>query len=510
MSAVGRALVAAAHARCALRSLAARYPRPVQELTLRRLLKKAERTSFGRFHQFSTIRNPAEFRRKLPLRRYAELKPWFERGLRGEADVTWPGRIRYFGMTSGTTSGNKYLPISRELIANQRRFGFDPIASYLAWTGDSELLDGRAMLLGGSATLDRNEHGILIGDNTGIMAAHMPKLVEKIYRPSRAVRELRDWNQKIAAVARESINEDVRLLAGTPGWFPGLLDRVIAEARAAGRNVSSIREVWPNLKLITGGGISYEPYRPLIEARIGRSVPYVDVYNATEGGIMGVQDRSDDRAMLLLADAGVYYEFVPLEELEASEPRRLSLWEVERDVVYALALTTPSGIFGYLIGDCVRFVETFPHRFLFEGRTSAFLNTQGEHVSQGELEAAVSAACGAALVELADFAVACEVRDRERSARHVFYIEWQGGDLDLDELSRAIDAGIRLHNDDYATHRDAEIGLDAPLVRRVPAGTFRSFMQRRGKLGGQNKVPRVLSAADQQVLEEAAQALALS
>jgi hypothetical protein len=318
---------------------------------------------------------------------------------------------------------------------------------------------------------------------------------------------MRDWNAKLVAAAREAMREDVRIVAGTPGWFPGLFDQVLLAARESGRRAETIRDVWPNLRLITGGGISYEPYRPLIEARLGRSLPYVDVYNATEGGIMGVQDREHDRAMLMLSDAGVYYEFVPLEELEKAAPRRFSLWEVEAGVPYAIVMSTPSGVFGYLLGDCVRFVETFPHRFLFEGRTAGFLNLTGEHVSQGELEQAVAAACSSAKATLADFTVVGEVAERESPARHVFYVELVGPDPDLNVLARGIDAGIRRHNDDYATHRDARSGLAAPAIERVPAGTFHLFMERRGKLGGQNKVPRVLKLEERQSLEESARAL---
>jgi hypothetical protein len=507
MSLFGRAVVAAAHARSTARALAARFPRAHQELTLRRLMRIAEKTAFGRAHHFDRIRTPRDLRERLPLQRYSDLKPWFERGLAGEPDVTWPGKLGYYGMTSGTTSGNKYLPISAELIRNQRIGGFEPLASYLSWTNDSRLLDGRAILLGGCQSLDQNEHGILIGDNTGIMAAHMPKLVAKNYLPSRPVREMRDWNAKLVAAAREAMREDVRIVAGTPGWFPGLFDQVLLAARESGRRAETIRDVWPNLRLITGGGISYEPYRPLIEARLGRSLPYVDVYNATEGGIMGVQDREHDRAMLMLSDAGVYYEFVPLEELEKAAPRRFSLWEVEAGVPYAIVMSTPSGVFGYLLGDCVRFVETFPHRFLFEGRTAGFLNLTGEHVSQGELEQAVAAACSSAKATLADFTVVGEVAERESPARHVFYVELVGPDPDLNVLARGIDAGIRRHNDDYATHRDARSGLAAPAIERVPAGTFHLFMERRGKLGGQNKVPRVLKLEERQSLEESARAL---
>lgn len=493
---IGRGAVAAARLRGRQLSRHADNPRPVQERALRHLVQRMGQTAFGRAHGLDSVDSPEAFRQALPLFKYADLKPWFERALDGEPDVVWPGRIQYFGMSSGTTAGNKYLPISHDSVRQQQRGGFDPVASYLRWTGDTGLLDGKAIMLGGSSRLEPQPNGILVGDNTGVMASHMPRLVQRNYLPSVEVRAIDDWEAKLDAIVEESLDADVRLIAGTPSWFPGLFDRLLEAARARGRAAGHIHDVWPNLRLMTGGGVNFEPYRRLIRARLGRHVPYVDVYNATEGGIMGVQDRPDERPMQLLPDNGLYYEFVPVEDLDADNPRRFSLWEVETGVVYALAVTTMSGIASYLIGDCVRFVECFPHRFLFEGRTAAFLNVTGEHISQGELEQAARHASEMLATGLRDFTVAAEVDVGAHSGtRHLWMVEFDGPVPDLEGFAQLVDGRLQDNNGDYSAHRGSQSGLLRPAVIALRAGAFDSWMKQRGKLGGQHKVPRVLNDA---------------
>jgi hypothetical protein len=494
---IGGAFQAAAKLR--MRALRANSlaPQRVQRETLLALLRRAARTEFGRAHGFDRIDGVFAYRERVPVRDYAALRPWLERALEGERDVTWPGRIRYFGMSSGTTAGNKYLPISAQHVKNQQRHGFDPVAAYLGWSGDWGLFDGKAVMLGGSSKLTRHPSGALIGDNTGIMANHMPWYIQRQYRPTPKVREIPEWDAKVRALADESLDCDVRLLAGTPSWFPGLFDALIERAREKGRRVSSVREIWPNLSLMTGGGIDYEPYRALIEARVGRDVPYVNVYNATEGGIMGVQDRPDREGMLLVPDNGVFYELVPLERLGEDNPPRLALWEAELGVVYAVVVTTCSGLWSYLLGDTIRFVERFPHRFVFQGRTAAFLNVTGEHVSQGELERAARRAAAETGVRLRDFCVGADIGAGDDGAgvvgaQHVWLVELDGAQRDLSEFVAIADADLQAGNEDYQVHRGSRMGLRAPRAVCLPPGSFYEWMRERGKLGGQNKIPRVV------------------
>jgi len=475
--------------------------RKLQERTLRGLLAKAQHTLFGREHGFAHVRDVAEFRQRVPLRSYRELSPWCARAMAGEPDVLWPGQIPYFAMSSGTTAGNKYLPISLDAIRQQRRGGFEPVAAYLRAGGARDVLGGSLMLLGSTTSLELLPGGVLVGDNTGIMARHVPNALRSKQLPSEPVRGILSWDVKMRALAKEAITRDVRMIGGTPAWFTGLFDAVLEEAAQRGMRADGILDIWPRLRLLTGGGVRYAPYRALIEARLGARhgahVPYLDVYNATEGGIMAVQDRLDEPFMRVLPDAGVFYEFVPIEDLNSSAPRRLSLWEVEPGGVYALAVSTPSGLFAYVIGDCLRFHSVFPHRVTFEGRTAAFLNVCGEHVSQAELERAVSRACHEQAAVLAEFAVSPDVSERS-VVRHRYFVECEvhGCAPDPERMARAIDAEIARGNDDYGTHRRTALSLAAPEVQLLPRGAFEKFMRARKKFGGQHKVPRVIEDAN--------------
>jgi hypothetical protein len=494
MSVFGRTVLGAAIARIDLLRSRACDPRRSQERALLRLVERACSTTFGRAHGFRAIGSIEAFRDRVPVRSYAELDPWFARARAGEPNVVWPGRVRYFGMSSGTTAGNKYVPISRASVKQQQRGGFLPLASYLAATRNAAVTGGKFLLLGGSSKLEERAGGILVGDNTGIMAHHVPRVVRAKYLPRPETRAISEWDAKILAVAREAVTEDVRVIAGTPSWFSGLFDAVCDEARRRGKRARHVRDVWPNLELLTGGGISFEPYRAFVEERVGGAVAYVDVYNATEGGIMGVQDRLELREMLLVPDDGVFYEFIPADEASAPSPKRLSIWEVEVGQTYAIAVSTMSGLFAYRIGDCVRFTSAFPHRFVFEGRLGGFLNVAGEHVSQGEIERAVRRAAIACGWTIAEFTVGSEVRTS--STAHVYYLELAGmrdpPAAERERFAAIVDADLREGNGDYDAHRVA-LGLSLPDVRIVPPGTFYAFMKARSKLGGQHKVPRVLA-----------------
>ena len=493
MSGYSASLWLLAEARARQRRYLASEPRAAQERALLKLVRRAERTAFGREHDFSAVQSVASYRARVPVARYENLRPWFERALQGESDVTWPGKIAYFAMTSGTTGGNKYLPISSDSIAQQQRGGFEPIASYLSWTKDRALLDGKGLLLGSSSELERRPSGVLVGDNTGIMARHMPWLVSSKYLPSKEIRRIANWDEKMLAVAREAVEQDVRLVAGTPAWFPGLFDAVLRRAAELRLPCRTLCEVWPELRLLTGGGIAYEPYRALIELRLGRRIPYVETYNATEGGIIGVQDVADEPGLLLLPDNGVFYELVPFDEFSRENPRRLCVWEAELEVPYVLLVSTMSGLFSYAIGDVIRFVERFPHRFVFEGRVQAFLNVQGEHVSQGELERAVLAASRSQAVRVRDFTVSADVGvDGGSAARHVVLIEFDGRAPDPVAFAERFDRDLSAGNEDYATHRGTQHGLRHPKLSVLPVGSFEEWMRRRGKQGGQHKVPRLV------------------
>ena len=358
----------AAHARIAQLRRRARDPRTSQLRTLRTLVTRAMNTAFGRHHDFALIHDHRIFRMRVPIRRHAALAPWFAQARAGERDVSWPGRIPYVARTRGTTADAKSFPLSMESIAQKQRGAFDAVAAYVAGSGDRSLTDGKWLFLGGSNALETLPNGIRTGDTTGIMANHIPWLAQGIQLPR--PRGITDGEERLARIARECLDEDVRLVAGCPSEWPALFELLLEEARARKRKPRSLRSIWPNLRVLIGGGASYAPYREELDALAGGPIPYVETYVATEGGILGVRDRLDDAAMLLLPDNGVFYELVPFEELQSLQPTRLPLWEAERDVVYALVVSTMSGIFACSMGDCIRFVETFPHRFVFERRVT--------------------------------------------------------------------------------------------------------------------------------------------
>lgn len=496
MGLIGHGLVLAARVRGWQLERHAADPRPAQLRTLRRLMRCAGRTRFGLAFGLGEVRSPRDLAARLPILRYEDMEPWILRARDGEPDVIWPGRIRYFARSSGTSSGrNKILPITSASIRQQRRGGFDSIAAWLRHTGDPTLFDRQAILLGGSSKLQRLPSGVLFGVNTGIMANHIPFFVRHVYRPSPAVRQIEDWDEKLDRLVAETLDADVRLVAGTPSWFPGLFDRLIDAARARGRQASTVCDIWPNLKLLTGGGINFEPYRALLEQRFGGPVPYYDVYNSSEGGVMGVQDTPDGREMVLLPDAGVFYEFVPLDRWGDPDPPRLALWETERDVSYAVVVTTINGLYSYALGDVLRFTEVFPHRFVFEGRTSAFLNVHGEKLSQRALEGAIRKVSAEEQVEIADFTVSASF-EPHGGPRHVWWIEPRGPCPEPEHLARRIDEVLKQDSPIYASHRRGQEGLQPPRVRLVPQGGFHRWMRERGKLGGQNKVPRVMQTPE--------------
>ena len=359
--------------------------------------------------------------------------------------------------------------------------------------GGGDLFGGRLLFLGGSTAL--RPHGdVFVGDNTGIMALHVPRCLRGLHAPDAAVRAMPSWEQKVAAAAAQCADVDLRMLAGVPSWIVLFGEAVLERCRAAGRRADTLADVWPHLQLFVHGGVTFAPYASRMRALIGREIRCTDTYSASEGGMLAVQDRRDDPGMLPLLDRATFFEFVPVEELGRPDARRFACHEVEPDVDYAVALTTDSGIVSYLVGDVVRFTSVAPLRLVFAGRTAHTLNAFGEHVSGGELERAVAAASTATGAIVSEFAVGVRYPDAgEPMGGHRYLIEFHRAPDDDAAFARVLDETLQRGNEDYATHRS--YGLLAPVVEPLPAGAFLAFMRRRGKIGGQHKVPRVLAAA---------------
>lgn len=480
-------------------------PAPVQEELLKELVSKGRKTTFGREHGFAAINCVADYQERVPLREYLAFKPYWDRLLEGATDVTWPGRISRFALTSGTTAGNKLIPVSREGIRSFLRAGRDVLNFYLQATEDTDLFKGKFLYLGGSTELKPAAHGIQMGDLSGIMAKAMPSFVERFRLPSAEANLIPDWEKKLEVVAKESVNADVRGISGTPSWVLCLFQRVFELKRAEGGRAETLADVWPNLSFMVHGGTSFEPYRKTFGDLFGKTVQTIEVYPASEGFI-GIQDQLGEPDLLLMADTGLFYEFVPVEEMDKPEPTRLTVANVEKDVQYAIVLTTNSGLWSYVIGDIVRFTSLRPHRLRVTGRIKQFLNAFGEHLIAEEVENALTRAAHETDAEVKEFHLApVYPSDPRVRPAHQCIVEFTNPPGDTDRFAEIFDAQLCEQNDDYAAHRKDDAGLTAPEVIPVPEGTFYDTMKSLDKLGGQHKVPRLSNERDfaDQLLETA-------
>lgn len=480
-------------ARIAMRAMARARANPVKEQaqTLARLVSQARDTRFGRAHGFGSIRSVADYRARVPLRRYEDFwQDWWRTDFPRLDNVTWPGLIRMFASTSGTSTGRmKYIPLTPDMLAANRLAGMDLLAAHFAHYPQSRAMDGKSLMLGGSTALRRLTPDVLEGDLSGIMASHLPWYAEPMVYPSRAVSLLSDWDEKIARIAQGAVRENIRILSGTPSWVLILLDRM----KEAGADLSA-------LQLLIHGGVRFDPYRPLFEARLGTrpDLDWREVYPASEGFIASA-DLGPGEGLRLHTDTGLFFEFVPLDEIDAPQPRSHWLDEIEVGVQYAVVLTTCAGLWRYVLGDTVRFVSRDPPRLLVTGRLSSMISAFGEHLIGEEIDKAVAQAAqaqGAGIVDYTIFAVMPQSHETN-IGHHRYYIESEAP-LEKTRFARDLDQALKTLNDDYDVHRAGDFGMGPPEIIFVRPGAFAGWMQARGRAGGQNKVPRVLHDAELQ------------
>ena len=466
-----------------------RDPVAAQRRTLLDLVRGAAETSFGKAHGFAGIRTHSEFAARVPVRRYVDFVPWIERQLAGEEDVCWPGRPRYFAKTSGTTAGDKSIPVTGAMVAQNRRAGRDVLTFHLRGNPGSKILGGRQLFLGGSTLLDRLPTGAFRGDLSGVMASEMPFYLRRGILPSPPVVAIEDWERKLDAIARESLSQDLRVLAGMPSWSLLLFE---AWKRLSGG--ATVGELFPNLELFVHGGVRYDPYRAPVEAALGHGVHRLEVYPASEG-FLAVQDDAPAPGMRLGLDYGTFYEFIPAADSGSDSPCRLGIGEVSTGETYSIVLSNVAGLWAYEIGDLVRFVSTGPPRVVVAGRTGHFSNCCGENLIVEEVEAASTAAAAACRVPIGEFTVGPVYPDATDSRpRLEWVVEIPDDEPFLEEpLLIAFDRTLRARNHDYDTKRTHDTGMLPPLLTVVPPGTFHGWLRSRGKLGGQNKVPRLMN-----------------
>jgi len=466
-------------------------PAAEQASLLAHLARRGAATRFGRDHDLGAVRSVADYQARVPLRRFHELEPYWARLRAGERDVTWPGRIRLFAVTSGSTGQPKYVPVSEEGLRGFLLAGRDILSHYIVNTRDVAHFRGKFLYLGGSREPTPGPNGVVNGDLSGIVAEQTPWVYRPFRLPTPRVHLVPDWEAKLDAVADEAWNADVRGVSGIPSWLVALFERVLERRRAAGLPASCIADAWPNLTLVVHGGVSFEPYRGLFQQLIGRPFYGLEVYLGSEG-FLAIQDQAGSPDLALRMDAGIFHEFVPVEALGSERPPRHWAGTVETGVEYAIAVTTASGLWGSLIGDTVRFTSLRPHRLRFAGRTEQFLSAFGEHLRDVDVEAAVVVACEQTGARIAEFHVAPIYPSADSRRRgHQWFVELDLPPPDPDAFVRALDTALQRRNVDYEEHRRHDADLPLPELCPVPPGTFYAAMRRLGRIGGQYKVPHV-------------------
>ena len=487
----------AAHRRRALEGVARDAGR-VQEATLLHLVRSARATEFGRSHGFDDIHSVADYQARTPLGDYLRFMPLWNRALEGERDVTWPGRVNYWVKTSGTTAGDKLIPVTQDAFRAHRRGGWDALLIAAERVESDQLLGGPLLFLGGCTALSRIGKDAWVGDLSGLVVRDLPPGMRGRYSPGRAISSIPDWDHRIDAVATLVQSQDLRLISGMPSWLLILFERAARVARAGRRPISNLGECWPNLSVFIHGGISFAPYRATFEEWLGRPLEYVEVYPASEGFVALQTERTG--GLTLMLDYGIFYEFVPIEDLGRARPRRHTVADVELDRPYAVTLTTPGGLWSYLLGDTVRFTSRDPLRLVITGRTRHFVNAFGENVIIEEVEQALVVACRRTGAEPAEFTVAPRYPSAgEPRGGHDWLVEFRTPPRDRQAFVRQLDEALAALNTDYRTKRTLDVGMLAPRLVELPAGSFHRWMREVGKLGDQHKVPRVLN--DRAVVE---------
>jgi hypothetical protein len=412
------------------------HPLKAQEKVFNELISAARNTAFGKDHDFNSIRNYSDFKTRVPLTDYEELKPYIERIKNGESDVLWKGLPIYFCKTSGTTSGAKYIPISKESIHNHIQSAKLALLCYIHETGRSEFVDGKMIFLQGSPELNK-QGKVPTGRLSGIVAHHVPAYLQKNRLPSFHTNSIADWEQKVDAIVDETIDKDMRLISGIPSWVQMYFERLLEKS-----GKDSISEVFPNFSLFVYGGVNYEPYRPIFNQLIGKSIPSVETYPASEGFI-AFQDSQKEEGMLLVIDNGIFYEFIPSDEVFNDNPTRLSLGEVELNKNYAIVLNTNAGLWGYVIGDLVKFVSLQPYRVVVSGRTKHFTSAFGEHVIAEEVEKAIQKGLKKTNARVREFHVAPQVNPVEGLPFHEWFIEFESEPEYMDTFIEEVDNALQ-------------------------------------------------------------------
>lgn len=465
-----------------------KYPVEVQEEQLFKLLESAQYTEWGQKYDFKSITTIEQFQKRLPVQTYDESIPFIERLRKGEKDLFWPGEIKWFAKSSGTTSAkSKFIPVSREALEECHfRGGKDVLALYTANHPETGIFSGKGLTLGGSHQINNYSNQSYYGDLSAILIENLPFWADFLRTPNQKIALLDEWDKKLKEVTKATLNENVTNLAGVPSWNLVLIKYILEQTHK-----SNLLEVWPNLELFIHGGVSFQPYRKQFEKLIpSPKMNYLETYNASEG-FFGIQDNPKEQDMLLMLDYGIFYEFIPMEHFQEDSPTVLSIGEVEINKNYAMVITTNGGLWRYLIGDTIIFTQKSPFKFRISGRTKHYMNAFGEEIIIDNAEKALEIACKKTGALIYEYTAAPVFMSDQQKGGHEWAIEFEKEPRDLEYFTNVLDHALMSVNSDYEAKRYKNITLQKPLVRSLHKGVFYNWFNDKGKLGGQNKIPRL-------------------
>ena len=463
-------------------------PEALQEAVLRHLLERGSNTEYGRNHLLSPKNSYEEFAKNVPINTYEELKRDIDRMRHGEADVLWPGQVQWYAKSSGTTNDkSKFIPVSAEGLHDiHYQGGKDVVTFYLRNNPNSRLFDGKSLILGGSHSPNYNVDGSLVGDLSAILIENINPLVNLMRVPRKRTALLSDFELKRDRIAQECLHKNITNISGVPSWMLSVLVRVM---ELSGKK--HLEEVWPNLEVFFHGGIAFTPYRSQYEQLITSSkMHYMETYNASEG-FFGIQDDPTDRSMLLMLDYGVFYEFIPLEEVGRPDATVVPLEGVEIGRNYAMVITTSCGLWRYMIGDTVEFTSKRPYKFIITGRTKYFINAFGEELIMDNAEKGLAYACEKTGAQVLEYTAAPVYMDKNAKCRHQWLIEFSKDPDNLERFAQALDEKLQEINSDYEAKRSHNVTLQHLEVVKAKEGLFNDWLKQKGRLGGQHKVPRL-------------------
>jgi len=457
-------------------------PIETQQKVFNDLIRQAQETQFGKDHNFNAILTFADFVKQVPIRDYEQLKPYVDRVVKGEENILWKGKPLYFAKTSGTTSGAKYIPLTKESMPFHILAARNAILSYIHETGNADFVDGKMIFLQGSPILEE-KNGIKLGRLSGIVAHFVPKYLQKNRMPSWETNCIEDWETKVDAIVEETFKEDMAVISGIPSWVQMYFEKLHQKAQ------KPVGELFKNFNLFIYGGVNYEPYRAKFENLIGRKVDSIELFPASEG-FFAYQDSQKEKGMLLLLNSGIFYEFVKADEFFTEKPRRYTIGEVELNVNYVLIISTNAGLWAYNIGDTVQFTSLKPYRVIVSGRIKHYISAFGEHVIGKEVETALQVAMENTDIRVNEFTVAPQIAPETGLPYHEWFIEFENEPNNLEELALKIDNAMRKQNVYYD---DLIVGkvLRTLVITKVSKNGFQEYMKSIGKLGGQNKLPRL-------------------